>query len=429
MQNMKKNLLFIALTGLTLFTFKTFAQSHKCATMEILNKRISQDPTIKERMKNSELRTQKWVSEHPKQKRGGSQIITIPVVFHVIWNDPIENVSDNQIYSQLDILNEDFRLLNADSLDDTHPFWQYTADTEIEFCLASVDEDGNATNGITRTQTTVITWDDNNSDDIKSTANGGHDNWDATQYLNIYVVNLDGGTLGFATFPDDLATDPFMDGVVIRYEAFGDIGTAGTGTFQANDGGRTATHEVGHWLNLRHIWGDTICGDDFVGDTEIAEDANYGCPNFPYNDNSTCGSGADGEMYMNYMDYVDDNCMNMFTAGQAARMHAALNGPRIGLLSSNGCSSPNAIAESFNEKSFEIYPNPNNGNFILNFKNSTIKNSTINIFNVLGEKVRVINISNLNSTQIDISEFGFGAYYVQVTVNDKSVTKKVFVTK
>ena len=112
---MNKNLLLIALAGFTLLTIDSFAQSHKCATMEILNKRIANDPTIKERMKTSEIQTQKWISEHPKQQRGGSQIITIPVVFHVIWNDPIENISDNQIYSQLDILNEDFRFLNPDT--------------------------------------------------------------------------------------------------------------------------------------------------------------------------------------------------------------------------------------------------------------------------------------------------------------------------
>jgi hypothetical protein len=424
-----KNLLIIALTGLTLFTVEATAQSQKCSTMEILNKRISNDPSIKERMKNSEIKTQKWVAENPKQKRGGSQIITIPVVFHVIWNDPIENISDNQIYSQLDILNDDFRLLNPDSLDESHPFWELTADSEIEFCLASVDENGDATTGITRTQTSVVTWDDNNSDDIKSTENGGLDNWDATEYLNIYIAHLEGGKLGFATFPEDLELDPFMDGIVIHFEAFGDEGTAGSGTFEANDGGRTATHEVGHWLNLRHIWGDDICGDDFVEDTEIAEDANYQCPNFPYNDNSTCGSGPDGEMYMNYMDYVDDNCMNMFTIGQATRMQAALNGPRSGLLTSNGCGSPNSIVKQFDDKSIELYPNPNNGNFTLNIKNSNIKNSTISIFNVLGENVKTIILTNMNSSQINISEFGIGAYYLQVSTDNKTITKKVIVTK
>ena len=426
---MKKNILYIALVGLILFTFETNAQSNKCATMEILNKRISRDPSIAERMKISEIKTQKWVAEHPKQKRGISQLVTIPVVFHVIWNDPIENVTDEQIYSQLDILNDDFRLLNADTLDETHPFYDITADTEIEFCLASVDENGDATSGITRTQTSVTTWDDNNLDDIKSSANGGQDNWDATEYLNVYVVNLAGSTLGFATFPEDLATDPFMDGVVIRYEAFGDIGTAGSGTFESNDGGRTATHEVGHWLNLRHIWGDSTCGDDFVEDTEIAEDANYLCPDFPHNANSNCGSDIDGEMYMNYMDYVDDNCMNMFTLGQAARMQAALAGPRIGLFTSNGCGLPNSVVKKFNEKSIELYPNPNNGIFTINIKNSTVKNSVITIFNVLGEQVKTINLTNINTTQINLSEFGIGAYFLQVRAENNTITKKVFVTK
>jgi hypothetical protein len=132
---------------------------------------------------------------------------------------------------------------------------------------------------------------------------------------------------------------------------------------------------------------------------------------------------------MNYMDYVDDNCMNMFTAGQAARMQAALNGPRSGLLTSNGCGSPNSIAKKFNEKSIELYPNPNNGNFTFNFKNSNIKNSTISIFNVLGENVKTIILTNMNTTQINISEFGIGAYYLQVTAENNTITKKVFVTK
>jgi hypothetical protein len=119
----------------------------------------------------------------------------------------------------------------------------------------------------------------------------------------------------------------------------------------------------------------------------------------------------------------------MFTAGQAARMHAALIGPRIGLLTSNGCGSPNSIAKKFNDRSVELYPNPNNGNFTLNVKNSNIKNATISIFNVLGENVKNINLTNINSTQIDLSEFGIGAYYLQVTAENNTITKKVFVTK
>jgi hypothetical protein len=426
---MKKSILLLFCLSAILLSVRAMAQSHKCGTMPHLSKQLAKNPGLAERFKKSEMETQKWISANAKSNRGGSQVITIPVVFHVIWNDPIENISDNQIYSQLDILNEDFRSLNADTLDDTHPFWQFTADTEIEFCLASVDENGDPTDGITRTQTNVASWDDTILDDIKSTANGGHDNWDPTQYLNIYVVNLDGTTLGFATFPDELATTPELDGVVIRYEAFGDIGTAGIGTFQMNDLGRTATHEVGHWLNLSHIWGDATCGDDFVADTEIAEQENFGCPTFPHNDNSTCGSGPDGEMYMNYMDYVDDNCMNMFTAGQADRMHAALNGPRSGILTSTGCDVASGLSKNLSEKSIEVFPNPNNGDFTLNVKNPKILNYTVDIYNILGERIKRQEFRNLGNTQISLNEFGYGSYYLQVTAENKTVTKKVFVTK
>lgn len=426
---MKKSLLVLLSILAFIFSSQAIAQDHKCSTMLYLSKQIAKDPGLAERMKKSEVEKQKWISTHAKSTRGGALVITIPVVFHVIWNDPIENISDNQIYSQLDILNEDFRALNADTLDDTHPFWQYTADAEIEFCLAAVDENGDPTDGITRTQTNVVTWDDAIQDDIKSTANGGLDNWDPTQYLNIYVVNLGGTTLGFATFPDDLAATPEMDGVVIRYEAFGNTGTAGIGAFQANDLGRTATHEVGHWLDLRHIWGDTICGDDFVTDTEIAETSNFGCPAFPFNDNSTCGSGPDGEMYMNYMDYVDDACMNMFTTGQADRMYAALNGPRSGLLTSTGCDAASALTKNFNEKSIEIFPNPNNGNFSLHVKNPAILSYTVDIYNILGACIKRLELRNLGNTQISMNEFGCGSYYLKITTNNKTVTKKIFVTK
>ena len=137
---------------LAIFGFSAHAQIEKCATMQILEKRIAKDPSIKLRMEQSEIKTQKWIAANSNAK-GGIQLVTIPVVVHVLWNDPIENISAAQIQSQIDILNEDFRLLNSDSLDSSHPFWQFTADTEIEFCLATRDPNGNATSGITRTYT------------------------------------------------------------------------------------------------------------------------------------------------------------------------------------------------------------------------------------------------------------------------------------
>lgn len=413
--------------GLSLISFNNHAQTRKCATMNVLEKRIQHNPALKQLMEQSEIQTQERIMSN-RIHNGSRQIITIPVVVHVIWNDPIENVSDAQIYSQIEVLNEDFRLLNADSLEETHPFWFYSTDAQIEFCLATRDPNGNPTSGITRTQTTEVAWLDEDFDLIKSTADGGRDNWDPNQYLNIYVVNLDGSTLGFASFPDELSFNPDNDGVVIRYEAFGYLGTAGSGDFSVNDGGRTATHEVGHWLNLRHIWGDDFCGDDFVDDTEPAEDANYGCPDFPHRDFNTCGSGEDGEMYMNYMDYVDDNCMNMFTSGQVERMYAALEGPRAELLTSQGCQSPTSVQRVFNSEDIVVYPNPNNGNFTIDVTTFSTQNLNIRIENVLGEVIQEFeSISNNSILVNNNNEFQPGIYLIRIEAENIVMTKKVII--
>jgi len=405
------------------------AQTDKCATMQKLEKSFAKDPSLEQRMLLNERATQAWLADNSNASRAGQQIITIPVVVHVIWNTANQNVSDDQIYSQIDVLNADFRLLNADGLDDQHPFYDFTADAEIEFCLAQQDPDGNSTTGITRTQTSVVSWDDNSYDDIKSTANGGHDNWNPTRFLNIYVANLDGETLGFATFPDELATAPNLDGVVIRPEAFGIGGTAGTGAFTENNGGRTGTHEVGHWLGLRHIWGDETCGDDFVADTAPAEDANYQCPTFPHRPNNTCGSDANGEMYMNYMDYVDDNCMNMFTTGQADRMTAALNGLRSGLLTAQGCQALVSIQDISFANAISVFPNPSNGNFSLNIDLTGTSSATAHIIDMTGAIVMELGSYTKGNSTVDISGLSSGAYFLKVISGNKVATQKIFVTK
>jgi len=398
--------------------------------MNILEKRMQQDPSLRQRMEQSEIQTQKLITM-AQDFKGTAQVITIPVVFHVIWNDPIQNVSDEQIQSQLDVLNQDFRFLNADTLSSTHPFRDRAADAQIEFCLATRDPNGEPTTGITRTQTSVVGWDPNDADNIKSSANGGKDNWDPTQYLNIYVVKLDSLTLGFATFPEDLTTSPNLDGVVIRYEVFGTKGTAGSGDFENNTGGRTGTHEVGHWLNLRHIWGDDTCGDDFVSDTEKAEKANYDCPTFPHNASNSCGAGSDGEMFMNYMDYVDDKCMNMFTVGQSQRMNAALTGPRAGLLTSKGCQTPLSVEHNDAGRDINVYPNPNNGLFTIHMSEASSKDVTIKVQNVFGNVVKEISTNSNATIQVNaVNEFQPGTYFIRIDSGDNSiVTKKIFINK
>jgi hypothetical protein len=427
---MKKNLLFLICLGFSIISFEGNAQSKKCATMNILEKRMQQDPSLRQRMEESEIQTQKLISTNPHLKRT-AQVITIPVVVHVIWNDSIQNVSDEQIQSQLDVLNQDFRFLNADTLNSTHPFRDRAVDAQIEFCLATRDPNGELTTGITRTQTSVVGWDPNDADNIKSSVNGGKDNWDPTQYLNIYVVKLDSLTLGFATFPEDIITSPNLDGVVIRYEVFGTKGTAGSGNFENNTGGRTGTHEVGHWLNLRHIWGDDECGDDFVSDTEKAEAANYDCPTFPHKASNKCGTGNNGEMYMNYMDYVDDKCMNMFTIGQSERMTAALTGPRSGLLTSQGCQTPLSVEHNDIANDINVYPNPNNGMFTIHMSEVSPKDVSIKVQNVFGNVVKEITSSSNSTIQLNfMNELQPGTYFIKIDVgNNSAVTKKIFINK
>jgi hypothetical protein len=419
---------------LAILSLSVFAQSEKCATMKHFAKRIANDPSALTRMEQSELTTQQWIATHPKtnSKTGLNkvkQIITIPVVVHVLYHNSIENISDAQIESQIDVLNEDFRLLNSDSLPPSHPFWFYTADTGIEFCLASSDPNGIETNGITRTYTDSTTFVGIGNE--KFTSTGGKDNWNPTKYLNIWVCNLDGsdGTLGYAAFPTDLSTNPDEDGVVIRYEAFGTIGTAGISGFSGNNLGRTATHEVGHWLNLRHIWGDSFCGNDFVNDTEPAEEDNAFCPTFPHNANNSCGTGSNGEMYMNYMDYVDDDCMNMFTFGQSNRMDAALNNYRSGLLTSSGCSDPINVNEISLNNSIEIYPNPSNGNFTINVVNLKSVSIALSLYDILGSKIHEFkNITNFPFT-VNLNELSSGIYYFKIDAVDKTLTKKIIISK
>ncbi len=419
-----KILYTVLAVGLTLFSLNLQAQSNKCATMQILEQRIKKDPSIQLRMKQSEIETQKWVSVNRNAKKA-QILVSIPVVVHVLYNNATQNISTAQIQSQIDILNDDFGLLNSDSLDNSHPFWQYTADTEIEFCLATRDPNGNATSGITRTYTDSLSFVGDGNE--KYTATGGKDNWDPTKYLNIWVCDLSasGGTLGYAAFPSDLVSAPDDDGVVISYTAFGDIGTATV----PNDLGRTGTHEVGHWLNLRHIWGDAICGDDFVADTEIAEDNNFGCPTFPHNANSTCGSGVDGEMYMNYMDYVDDYCMVMFTFDQGTRMQSALNGDRAGLLTSLGCGSPLAINEVLLENTFNIYPNPSNGNFIINAQLTKNENVSISLYNLLGAKIQQFDNVSSYPFQMSLKDLPNGSYFIKFNSGNNAITKKIFISK
>jgi len=237
----------------------------------------------------------------------------IKVIVHVVHQTDEQNISDSQINSQLAVLNKDFRATNPDR-NKTPQVWKgLVGDAMIEFKLEDV----------IRKKTDRASFGTDNA--IKAAATGGADPIDTTKFLNVWVGRLRGGLLGYAQFPGGASK---TDGVVILNTAFGTSGSAAP----PFDLGRTCTHEIGHFFNLRHIWGDTpdCSGSDFVADTPNAEDANTGKPSYPL---ISCNNGPDGDMFMNYMDYTDDDSMFMFTTGQVARMHAALEGPRSSLIS------------------------------------------------------------------------------------------------
>ena len=380
-----------------------WGQTHRCGTMERLQYLIQQDPGILERMAEVEAQTRAYIESQrhlPHQRTGN--VITIPVVVHIVYRTSSENISDAQVQSQIDVLNEDFRRLNMDASNTPALFQGAAADVEIQFCLATRDPLGNPTNGITRTQTTKTSF-SVYTDDVKYSSQGGKDAWPTDQYLNIWVCRLSGGVLGYAQFPN--GGPAATDGVVIDFRYFGRGGSA-----QAPyNKGRTATHEVGHWLNLRHIWGDAQCGDDYVNDTPTQQGPNYGCPTFPH---PTCGNASD--MFMNYMDYTDDACMNLFTQGQKTRMRAVLapNGFRAGLLTSLGCAPPGggcsgtqtltAASGTFSDGSgTSNYQNNSDCRWLIQPSNATSITLTFQSFSLLsGDSVFVYNGSTITAPRI-----------------------------
>lgn len=330
----------LLLAGCILCAIPAFTQRN-CGTSHHHEQQLQQNPDFQNKHNQIEQFTQQIVSSGAINQQ--KSLINIPVVVHVVYNTTVQNISATQIQSQIDILNKDFRKLNTDVGLTPSIFSASVADCEINFCLASVDPNGNATTGIVRTSTAVTEFIDD--DKVMYTAQGGDNAWPASKYLNIWVCNLGNDLLGYAQLPGGPSA---TDGVVIKHSAFGSTGTV----LSPFNKGRTATHEVGHWLNLMHIGGDAFggCGNDNVSDTPPQKGGlssngtgndygqNYGAPTHPLVRSGEC-SGTNAEMFMNYMDYTDDASMYMFTNGQKSRMQALFvsGGFRYGIISSTGC--------------------------------------------------------------------------------------------
>ncbi|HEY0092634.1 MAG TPA: M43 family zinc metalloprotease [Flavobacterium sp.] len=411
---MKKILLsMVLICGLSTFAQRTCATDAKTAAKMADPQFAAHHQEVMDYIKNPNLQNRFNDASAP------SVVVTIPVVFHVLYKTFGQNISDAQIDSQLAILNQDFRKLNTDYNTTPAVFQNVGADTEIVFCKAAQTPAGVASNGVTRKQVpSTFVFED------QYYLAAGEPAWDPTKYLNIWIGRFsDPNLLGFAYYPSNAGQAD--DGLCIGDQYFGNVGTA-TAPFNL---GRTGTHEIGHYFGLPHMWGNGGCGSVATGADGIADTPNttgpyFGCPSFPTNTNA-CTSSANGSMFMNYMDYVDDACMVMFTNGQKTVMQNAIAGPRASLLTSNGCVSL-GLDEAQTLQAIAVYPNPVSQYFMITSPHVTI--DLVEVYNTNGQLVKTQKLEEVNN-KVFIDEFQSGVYYLRIYSDGKFLKSDKIVKK
>ncbi len=397
---------WINLAALLLIECSFVAAQRHCISVRRLEQTLQEDSIL-------EQQWQRHFYASIGKKNEVLQEVIIPVVVHVVYRNAAQNISNEQIQSQMQVLNEDFGRQNQGS----DSFWPQAADTRILFVLASCDPRGKPTSGIQRRYTRRRTF--SADDKIKRYTDGGVDPWPTDRYLNIWVGDLGNQLMGYAQFP---GLDSLYDGVVINYRHFGRVGDMQP-PFHL---GRTCTHEVGHWLGLKHIWGDGGCSvDDGIADTPKSDAPNFNCTRQV----KSCGSI---DMVENFMDYTADACMSLFTKGQAERMHAVLarNGNRATLSYSNYCETGNNLPERHSENAtltppFLLYPNPATNYFLLKRINRAeeeipLATGRITIFNMMGELILQKDCSFVEQQiSVDISNLQTGPLLVRLSATEK----------
>ncbi len=399
------------------------AFSQRCAQREISS------AELKQRHENFQVLLDNYQQNNSKNVRQQEEIIRIPVVVHVIHNEPSRriggenntNISDEQIFSQIKVLNEDFRKEFGTRGYNENPVG---ADMEIEFFLAQQDPNGQPSSGINRVYYNKSNYDVFSDLELISSLSY----WPSDKYLNIWVVNFSGSYLGYGEFPggalDGLElTDPpeETDGVFIDYEVFGDrTGTASSGVYSY---GRTTTHEIGHWLGLLHTWGDVRCGTDYCDDTPQIQGAN---------DTETCrqiSSRCNGEftinMIENYMDYTPDSCMNIFTNDQKARVRAALEvSQRRRRLVLNS----QFLLPATNLTEFNIINNPGNSS-MLSFQVllPDFQDFTLSGYNLLGQQILYKEFKDYPSTVVRAEDLNLptGPLIIRMQTGNEIFTKRI----
>lgn len=373
-------------------------------------------------------------------------VYTIPVVVHVVWKEEAENIADSLINQVMDVLNEDFRRLNADADSVRSIFLDIVGDPKIEFELAAVKR--------LQTDTTFSLEIFGNAmpDNVKTSIGGGSDAWDPTQYLNIWVCNIQGGSvLGYAYPPADLenwpegasAPSPELDGVVIHYEVFRRTGTyTASGLFDflgeqtLNVRGRTVTHEVGHYLGLRHIWGDGLISllgfpdcneDDGVSDTpNQGASSQFACDP----EQNSCTDDGDNDlpdMFENYMDYSSEDCLNSFTKGQIAIMRSVLENQRSGLIEGQIDTTTTSIAIEQTD-AFQVFPNPATDILFINSKSHEANSYQVSLFDAHGRMLQLPIASQGGWQQsLDISNLPAGLYALVIQKAHQRYYQKLLV--
>jgi hypothetical protein len=411
----------ILVFNLFIFINQLTAQRN-CVTFTYQQEQLKNDPSLSEKINAIETfsRRQNTTTNNALLRAAQGNIIKIPVVVHILYHQPYENITDEQVYSQIEALNRDYRRKGADSSNTPAFFKPLAADCEIEFQLAISDPRRRSTTGIIRKYTPFTYW--QADDKMKFSSEMGDDAWDAKSYLNIWVCNLE-RVAGYSSVPggpDD------KDGVVIGYSVFGTIHTKA-----GFDMGKTAVHEVGHWLNLKHTWGDTECGDDLIDDTPKQGNYNQGCPS---GIRISCSNAPNGDMYMNYMDFVNDACMNLFTNGQKARMRALFlpGGIRNSILSSTGLNAPLIVEIPLPNESPawlhpQLYPNPATTEMTLDLAyDIRWIGKIIKVTNLQGQTVMQITIDSKNQ-KINISRLQPGMYFMNAKKEDGDFIKQKFI--
>ena len=407
---------FLALgSGLLAATF-VFAQ-RDCRSFEYAQQLIQNDPSLmRSRQAVEDFVTARRLSASSSSRVAEYKIITIPVVVHILYHYPSENISDDVVKSQIAALNRDFRKLNEDTTKIPAAFKSLAADCGIQFQLATVDAMGRASAGIIHKYTPITRW--ISDDKIKFSSELGDDAWNASSYLNIWVGTME-SLNGYSSSPGDPAS---KDGIVISNSAFG---MTNSGVYNK---GRTAVHEVGHWLGLRHLWGDTNCGDDGIADTPKQQTFTSGCPSTT---RISCGNGPYGDMYMDYMDFTNDDCLVMFTEGQKQKMLTLFEpgGPRNSILSSSGLSIP--IVEQYPLPDsapqwlyVKLYPNPVTSALTINMEyDPRWLGKDLKIFNVIGQlQMRQIITSKIQT--LDVRSLKPGIYFISAEREGEKMLQK-----